>query len=135
MGRSNTTANGGDVPMNDAPPTSAPAGPSANILTGGANAAAVEPAAADGQPSPDSDDEDTPADDFTCEDADGREGLDSSDLRLQVNVSTCVERWRNAGPESRKKMFALFTITGIFVCICRHGHPLVICDMVRLGEL
>ncbi|KAI0348762.1 hypothetical protein OH77DRAFT_1515185 [Trametes cingulata] len=29
--------------------------------------------------------------------------------------SVCAERWRNAGPEARKKMFALFAITGIFV--------------------
>ncbi|CDO74657.1 hypothetical protein BN946_scf184832.g1, partial [Trametes cinnabarina] len=49
--------------------------------------------------------------------------------------SVCAERWRNAGPEARKKMFALFAATGIFVCVCRHGHVLVMCDMVRSGEL
>ncbi|OBZ66016.1 hypothetical protein A0H81_14010 [Grifola frondosa] len=50
-------------------------------------------------------------------------------------LSTCVMRWRNAGPEARKKMFRLFAATGIFVCICRHGHLLVACDMIRSGEL
>ena len=50
-------------------------------------------------------------------------------------LDTCVERWRNAGPEARKKMFALFAIAGIFLAICRHGHVLVICDMIRSGEL
>lgn len=50
-------------------------------------------------------------------------------------VNTCVERWRNAGPEARKKMFALFAIAGIFLAVCRHGHVLVICDMIRSGEL
>jgi len=50
-------------------------------------------------------------------------------------LDTCVDRWRNAGPEARKKMFALFAITGIFVAVCRHGHVLVICDMIRSGEL
>ena len=50
-------------------------------------------------------------------------------------MNTCVERWRNAGPEARKKMFALFAITGIFLAVCRHGHVLVICDMIRSGEL
>jgi hypothetical protein len=50
-------------------------------------------------------------------------------------VDTCVERWRNAGPEARKKMFALFAIAGIFIATCRHGHVLVICDMIRSGEL
>lgn len=50
-------------------------------------------------------------------------------------VNTCVERWRNAGPEARKKMFALFAVAGIFLAVCRHGHVLVICDMIRSGEL
>ncbi|CDO77993.1 hypothetical protein BN946_scf184711.g3 [Trametes cinnabarina] len=49
--------------------------------------------------------------------------------------SVCAERWRNAGPEARKKMFALFAATGIFICICRHGHILVVCDMIQSGEL
>ncbi|KAH9834663.1 uncharacterized protein C8Q71DRAFT_873190 [Rhodofomes roseus] len=57
------------------------------------------------------------------------------DENSQVDVTTCVERWRNAGPESRKKMFALFAVTGVFVCVCRHGHLLAICDMIRSGEL
>ena len=50
-------------------------------------------------------------------------------------VNTCVERWRNAGPEARKKMFALFAVAGIFLAVCRHGHVLAICDMIRSGEL
>ncbi|OSD00686.1 hypothetical protein PYCCODRAFT_1370572 [Trametes coccinea BRFM310] len=49
--------------------------------------------------------------------------------------SICAERWRNAGPETHKKMFALFAATGIFVCICRHGQLLTMCDMIRSGEL
>jgi hypothetical protein len=50
-------------------------------------------------------------------------------------LDTCVDRWRNAGPEARKKMFALFAIAGIFLVVCRYGHVLVICDMIRSGEL
>jgi hypothetical protein len=50
-------------------------------------------------------------------------------------LDTCVDRWKNAGPEARKKMFALFAIAGIFLAVCRHGHVLVICDMIRSGEL
>ncbi|KAJ6475630.1 hypothetical protein DFH09DRAFT_855704, partial [Mycena vulgaris] len=34
-----------------------------------------------------------------------------------------------------KKMFALFAIAGIFLSVCRHGHVLVMCDMIRSGEL
>ena len=50
-------------------------------------------------------------------------------------ASVCVERWCNAGPEARKKMFALFAVSGIFVSLCRHGHILIMCDMIRSGEL
>ncbi|KAJ7257567.1 hypothetical protein B0H12DRAFT_988360, partial [Mycena haematopus] len=34
-----------------------------------------------------------------------------------------------------KKMFALFAVSGIFISVCRHGHVLVMCDMIRSGEL
>jgi hypothetical protein len=61
--------------------------------------------------------------------------LSSTEAELQKCVNTCVERWRNAGPEARKKMFALFAISGIFLSVCRHGHVLVMCDMIRSGEL
>ncbi|KAJ6609004.1 hypothetical protein B0H10DRAFT_2166451 [Mycena sp. CBHHK59/15] len=50
-------------------------------------------------------------------------------------LDTCVERWKAAGPEARKKMFALFAISGIFLTVCRHGHVVVMCDMIRSGEL
>jgi Kyakuja-Dileera-Zisupton transposase len=50
-------------------------------------------------------------------------------------LDTCVDRWRNAGPEARKKMYALFAIAGIFLAVCHHGHVLVICDMIQSGEL
>ncbi|KAG2118322.1 hypothetical protein DEU56DRAFT_930524 [Suillus clintonianus] len=49
---------------------------------------------------------------------------DSSDSSEPVSI--CVDRWRNAAPESRKKMFAIFK---------NHGFLLTICDMVRSGEL
>ncbi|KAJ6458478.1 hypothetical protein C8R45DRAFT_1110006 [Mycena sanguinolenta] len=54
---------------------------------------------------------------------------------LQKCVNTCVERWKAAGPEARKKMWALFAVSGIFISVCRHGHVLVMCDMIRSGEL
>ncbi|KAJ6623200.1 hypothetical protein B0H10DRAFT_1786918 [Mycena sp. CBHHK59/15] len=54
---------------------------------------------------------------------------------LEKCLDTCVERWKAAGPEARKKMFALFAIAGIFLSVCRHGHVLVMCDMIRSGEL
>ena len=58
---------------------------------------------------------------------------DNSELADSVNI--CIERWRNAGSEARKKMFALFAIAGIFLAVCRHGHVLFVCDLIRSGEL
>ncbi|KAJ6573774.1 hypothetical protein DFH09DRAFT_1246596 [Mycena vulgaris] len=60
---------------------------------------------------------------------------DAESDELEKCVNTCVERWKNAGPEAQKKMFALFAIAGIFIAVCRHGHVLVMCDMIRSGEL
>ncbi|KAK1218119.1 hypothetical protein PQX77_019197 [Marasmius sp. AFHP31] len=54
---------------------------------------------------------------------------------LAACVDTCVERWRVATPEARKKMFAFFSLTGIFLAVCRHGHVLALCNMVKSGEL
>ena len=77
-------------------------------------------------------------------DTTGAEDLGVEDVAwLNVNehdelakcLNTCVDRWRNAGPEARKKMYALFAIAGIFLAVCRHGHVLVMCDMIRSGEL
>lgn len=47
----------------------------------------------------------------------------------------CIERWRNAGPEDRKRMFALFEESGIFIASCRHRLVLLACDMIKSGEL
>ncbi|KAG1717768.1 hypothetical protein EDD22DRAFT_793253 [Suillus occidentalis] len=47
----------------------------------------------------------------------------------------CVDHWRNAGPEQRKRMFAVFDESGIFIAACRHRFILLACDMVKSGEL
>ncbi|CAK5283134.1 unnamed protein product [Mycena citricolor] len=52
--------------------------------------------------------------------------LDETDIHeLEQSISVCVERWKAAGPEAQKKMFALFAVSGIFLAVCRHGHVLV----------
>lgn len=51
------------------------------------------------------------------------------------NLPVCIERWKNAGPDARKKMFALFSVSGIFLAVCQHRHILSICDMIWSGEL
>ncbi|KAJ7911785.1 hypothetical protein B0H13DRAFT_2480003 [Mycena leptocephala] len=50
-------------------------------------------------------------------------------------LDTCVERWKAAGPEACKKMFSFFAVSGIFITVCCHGHAVVMCDMIRSGEL
>ncbi|ESK82955.1 hypothetical protein Moror_11811 [Moniliophthora roreri MCA 2997] len=74
------------------------------------------------------------------EDEDGNENditwLNVNETKeLTSCIDTCVDRWKAAGPDSQKKMFALFAVSGIFLAVCRHGHVLVICDMIRSGEL
>ncbi|KAJ3522209.1 hypothetical protein NM688_g8906 [Phlebia brevispora] len=50
-------------------------------------------------------------------------------------VKTCVRNWKSAASEEKKKMWAIYSETGIFACACRHGFLLYLCDMVRSGEL
>ncbi|KAF8576460.1 hypothetical protein K439DRAFT_1367201, partial [Ramaria rubella] len=47
----------------------------------------------------------------------------------------CVQRWANLADENTKKRLAIFHEMGIFLAVCRHGTALVMCDMVRSGEL
>ena len=69
-----------------------------------------------------------------CDNCDERAGEQAS-LSDEFDDGVCVDRWRNAGSEARKRMFHLFAASGIFVALCRHGHLLVMCDMIRSGEL
>jgi hypothetical protein len=52
-----------------------------------------------------------------------------------VPPNPCTDRWKNAGPDGQQKMFSMFSITGIFLCLCRHGMLLLLCDMIQSGEL
>ncbi|KAF8871444.1 hypothetical protein BD779DRAFT_1478233 [Infundibulicybe gibba] len=62
-----------------------------------------------------------------------QEGSESGEPTQGVEV--CLEQWRNAGPDTRKHVFALFAVSGIFIAVCRHGHVLFMCDMIHSGEL
>ncbi|KAG1723944.1 hypothetical protein EDB19DRAFT_1897988 [Suillus lakei] len=55
--------------------------------------------------------------------------------KMEGSEFRCMDRWRNAGPEQRKKMFAVFDESGIFIAACRHQFVLLACNMVRSGEL
>ncbi|KAF8130815.1 hypothetical protein EV363DRAFT_221781 [Boletus edulis] len=51
------------------------------------------------------------------------------------NQFNCVDRWRNARADVRKKTFSVFQESGIFVATCRHRFVLLACDMIKSGEL
>jgi metal-dependent hydrolase (beta-lactamase superfamily II) len=55
-----------------------------------------------------------------------------SDISAAFN---CVDRWRNAQSDTRKKTYALFEESGIFVVMCCHCFVLLACDMVKSSEL
>jgi hypothetical protein len=69
------------------------------------------------------------------EDEDWLRLISQSDISLPFDLPICVERWKNAGPDARKNMSSLFSVSGIFLAVCRHGHVLAICDMIKSGEL
>jgi uncharacterized membrane protein YgcG len=111
-----------------APPTTAPDPSSVPAATTSVNAQSAPPPV---QSNPDMATEND--DDIAWLNINELNGDESNELTKCINA--CMERWKNAGPEARKKMFALFAIAGIFVAVCRHGHVLVICDMIKSGEL
>ncbi|KAI6025149.1 hypothetical protein BKA83DRAFT_4463356 [Pisolithus microcarpus] len=53
-------------------------------------------------------------------------GDDWIDEDTNAGGASCVNQWWNAGPEQRKKMFAMFDESGIFLARC---------DMVQSGKL
>ncbi|PPQ80089.1 hypothetical protein CVT24_006543 [Panaeolus cyanescens] len=46
----------------------------------------------------------------------------------------CDDRWKNMASDKTSRMWGIFDETGIFLSLCRHGHVLVVMDMVRSGE-
>lgn len=49
-------------------------------------------------------------------------------------VSNCVENWKANADDAKKTMWECFEESGMFVVLCRHGHILLTCDIVRSGE-
>ncbi|KIK69852.1 hypothetical protein GYMLUDRAFT_150446 [Collybiopsis luxurians FD-317 M1] len=47
----------------------------------------------------------------------------------------CEEKWFNGSDTNTRRMWARFCETGLFLLVCRHGLVLLMCDMVRSGEL
>ncbi|KAJ7672036.1 hypothetical protein B0H17DRAFT_1208826 [Mycena rosella] len=47
----------------------------------------------------------------------------------------CSDQWKNMINNVTAKMWGIFDETGIFLALCHHGFILLLCDMVRSGEL
>ncbi|KAI5994436.1 hypothetical protein EDD15DRAFT_2387767 [Pisolithus albus] len=58
--------------------------------------------------------------------------VEAADVSKEFN---CVDRWRNARADVRKKTFDVFEESGIFIATCRHRFILLACDMIKSGEL
>lgn len=46
----------------------------------------------------------------------------------------CANNWKAAQSDSKKRMWGVFTETGLFASACRHGFILWVADMIRSGE-
>ncbi|KAH6906938.1 hypothetical protein BKA70DRAFT_1372270 [Coprinopsis sp. MPI-PUGE-AT-0042] len=53
----------------------------------------------------------------------------------EEETSPCEPRWKNMSDEATARSWGIFDETGIFLTLCRHGHVLVLMDMVQSGEL
>ncbi|KAG6377662.1 hypothetical protein JVT61DRAFT_14427 [Boletus reticuloceps] len=73
---------------------------------------------------------------FRCEAKARTDEADDWETEETSNTQfNCVNRWRNAGPEFRKKVLSVFCETGIFIASCQHHFVLLICDMIKSGKL
>ncbi|KAG1837662.1 hypothetical protein F4604DRAFT_1885677 [Suillus subluteus] len=52
-----------------------------------------------------------------------------------VMAEDCSKNWKAAASDEKKRMWAIFKETGIFVAACCHGFILWYADMVQSGEL
>ncbi|KAG2151616.1 uncharacterized protein EDB93DRAFT_1240001 [Suillus bovinus] len=52
-----------------------------------------------------------------------------------IIAEDCSKNWKAAADEDKKRMWAIFDETGIFVAACRHGFILWYADMIKSGEL
>jgi hypothetical protein len=49
-------------------------------------------------------------------------------------LSHCAEHWKANVDDDKKVMWDCFEECGEFILLCRHGHVLMACDMIRSGE-
>ena len=57
------------------------------------------------------------------------------EVLLRKLLEQCVDNWKAASAELKKKMWQMYEESGVFASACRHGLILWLCDMIRSGEL
>jgi Kyakuja-Dileera-Zisupton transposase len=62
-------------------------------------------------------------------------GGDPTDGTGNLVIDGCVNNWKAAQSDSKKRSWEIFDENGLFASACRHGLILWIMDMVRSGEL
>jgi Kyakuja-Dileera-Zisupton transposase len=65
------------------------------------------------------------------EDAEDAEDVTTPD----PSQSPSCGEWKAAASDKKKKMWGIFSETGIFASACRHGFIMWLADMIRSGEL
>ncbi|KIY64702.1 hypothetical protein CYLTODRAFT_456946 [Cylindrobasidium torrendii FP15055 ss-10] len=81
--------------------------------------------------SPETETETETGDEWEDIDDDAADPTDGGD-----QASACTRNWKAGAADSKKrKMWAIFDETGIFLSACQHGFILWVCDMVQSGEL
>ena len=78
-----------------------------------------------------SDAEDTPPEDPTG----AGDPTDGVQLDGRNDIDQCVKNWKAAASDDKKKSWAIFDETGVYLAACEHGLILWVCNMVRSGEL
>ena len=62
-------------------------------------------------------------------------GGDTTDGTDNLAIDGCVNNWKAAQSDSKKRSWEIFEENGLFASACQHGLIMWIMDMVRSGEL
>ena len=81
-----------------------------------------------------SDTEDTP-EDVPGDPSGAGDPTDGVELDGRNDIDQCVKNWKAAASDDKKRSWAIFDETGVYLAACEHGLILWVCNMVRSGEL
>lgn len=72
-----------------------------------------------------------------CDNDNARDGGDPTDGGERTGdngLEDCVNNWKAAADDNKKRSWGIFDENGVFAMACRHGFLLWIADMVKSGE-